>query len=51
MYKRQPLLYKENGFKKQESAENLIQELSGKTAVVESIEMCIRDSFHGDMRE
>ena len=33
-----PLLYKENGFKKQESAENLIAELSGKTAVVESIE-------------
>ena len=32
------LLYKENGFKKQESAENLIQELTGKTAVVESIE-------------
>ena len=31
-------MYKENGFKKQESAENLIQELSGKTAVVESIE-------------
>ena len=37
-YFESPLLYKENGFKKQESAENLIQELSGKTAVVESIE-------------
>ena len=35
-YFESPLLYKENGFKKQESAENLIQELSGKTAVVES---------------
>ena len=33
-----PLLYKENGFKKQESAESLITELSGKTAVVSSIE-------------
>ena len=31
-------MYKENGFKKQESAENLIAELSGKTAVVSSIE-------------
>ncbi len=37
-YFESPLLYKENGFKKQESAENLIQELTGKTAVVESIE-------------
>ena len=37
-YFESPLLYKENGFKKQESAENLIAELSGKTAVVESIE-------------
>ena len=37
-YFESPLLYKENGFKKQESAENLIRELSGKTAVVESIE-------------
>ena len=33
-----PLLYKENGFKKQESAEKLIAGLSGKTAVVSSIE-------------
>lgn len=37
-YFESPLLYKENGFKKQESAESLIQELTGKTAVVESIE-------------
>ena len=37
-YFESPLLYKENGFKKQESAENLIAELSGKTVVVESIE-------------
>ena len=37
-YFESPLSYKENGFKKQESAENLIQELTGKTAVVESIE-------------
>ena len=37
-YFESPLLYKENGFKKQESAENLITELSGKTAVVSSIE-------------
>ena len=37
-YFKSPLLYKENGFKKQESAENLIAELSGKTAVVSSIE-------------
>lgn len=37
-YFESPLLYKENGFKKQEPAENLIAELSGKTAVVESIE-------------
>ena len=37
-YFESPLLYKENGFKKQESAESLITELSGKTAVVSSIE-------------
>lgn len=37
-YFESPLLYKETGFKKQESAENLIAELSGKTAVVSSIE-------------
>lgn len=37
-YFESPLLYKENGFKKQESAENLIAELSEKTAVVSSIE-------------
>ena len=33
-----PLLYKENGFKKRESAENLIGELDGKQAVVKSLE-------------
>ncbi len=32
------LLYKENGFKKRESAENLIGELDGKQAVVKSLE-------------
>ncbi len=37
-YFESPLLYKENGFKKQEPAESLITELSGKTAVVSSIE-------------
>ena len=37
-YFESPLLYKENGFKKQESAEKLIAGLSGKTAVVSSIE-------------
>lgn len=33
-----PLLYKENGFKKQESAKQLIAELTGKQALVDSIE-------------
>ncbi len=33
-----PLLYKENGFKKQESAEKLIDEVSGKVATVLSVE-------------
>ena len=33
-----PLLYKENGFKEENSAKNLIEQLSGKTAVVEAIE-------------
>ncbi|MBO5522940.1 MAG: DNA topoisomerase III, partial [Roseburia sp.] len=37
-YFESPLLYKENGFKKQESAEKLITELTGKKAVVASIE-------------
>lgn len=37
-YFESPLLYKENGFKKQENAENLIAELNGKEAVVENIE-------------
>ena len=37
-YFESPLLYKENGFKKRESAENLIDELDGKQAVVKSLE-------------
>ena len=38
-YFESPLLYKENGFKKRESAENLIGELDGKQAVVKSLEL------------
>ena len=41
-YFESPLLYKENGFKKQESAEQLIGELTGKTAIVNSIEKGIQ---------
>ena len=41
-----PLLYKENGFKKQESAEKLIAGLSGKTAVVSSIERGLHGKRH-----
>lgn len=37
-YFESPLLYKENGFKKRESAERLIGEMTGKTAFVHSIE-------------
>lgn len=37
-YFESPLLYKENGFKKQESARQFIEELSGKQAVVSAIE-------------
>ena len=37
-YFESPLLYKKNGFKKRESAENLIGELDGKQAVVKSLE-------------
>lgn len=37
-YFESPLLYKENGFKKRESAEQLIAELSDKPAVVEAME-------------
>lgn len=33
-----PLLYKENGFKKKESAEKLISELDGKEAVIKELE-------------
>ncbi len=36
-YFNSPLLYKENGFKKKESADNLINELTGKSAIVDSI--------------
>lgn len=37
-YFESPLLYRENGFKKQESAQNLIGELNGRPAIVDSIE-------------
>ena len=37
-YFESPVLYKENGFKKQEGAEGLISELTGKKATVASIE-------------
>ena len=37
-YFESPLLYKENGFKKRESAEKLIEEMTGKRAVVVSVE-------------
>ncbi|MBQ6904434.1 MAG: type IA DNA topoisomerase, partial [Lachnospiraceae bacterium] len=37
-YHNSPLLYKENGFKKREDAEKLIEELDGKQAAVESVE-------------
>lgn len=37
-YNNSPLLYKENGFKKKESAEKLIEELSGNEAYVQSVE-------------
>lgn len=37
-YFKSPLLYKENGFKKEESAQTLIGELTGGRAVVDSVE-------------
>lgn len=37
-YFESPLLYKENGFKKEESAKTLIGELTGQRAVVDSVE-------------
>lgn len=37
-YFESPLLYKENGFKKEESAEELISALTGKTALVKTLE-------------
>ena len=37
-YFESPLLYKENGFKKQEDAQELIETLNGQEAVVEAIE-------------
>ncbi len=41
-YYESPLLYKENGFKKEESAKQLIDALSGKPAVVSSVERGIQ---------
>ncbi|MBQ8821061.1 MAG: topoisomerase C-terminal repeat-containing protein [Lachnospiraceae bacterium] len=40
-YFNSPLLYKENGFKKEESAKQLIDELTGEKAIVSSIEKSI----------
>lgn len=40
-YFESPLLYKENGFKKQEDAQKLISELTEKKAVVKSVESTI----------
>ncbi len=37
-YFESPLLYKENGFKKEESAQTLISELTGKKAVIASVD-------------
>lgn len=37
-YFNSPLLYKENGFKKKDNAEELIDSLRGKTAIIEEIE-------------
>lgn len=37
-YFESPLLYKENGFKKEESAKQLIEELTGKKAVIKTVE-------------
>lgn len=38
-YFNSPLLYKENGFKKEEDAKGLINELDGKSAIVDSVEI------------
>ena len=40
-YFNSPLLYKENGFKKEESAKQLIDELTGEKAVVASVEKAL----------
>lgn len=40
-YFENPLLYKENGFKKEEDAKKLIGELEGKEAVVKTIESTV----------
>ncbi len=40
-YFESPVLYKENGFKEQNGAEQLISELTGKTAIVDTIEQGI----------
>ncbi len=37
-YFESPLLYKENGFKKEESAKQLIEELTGKKALIKTVE-------------
>ena len=37
-YFESPLLYKENGFKKEEDAKKLLEELTGKPAVIKSLE-------------
>ena len=37
-YFESPLLYKENGFKKQEDAEKLINEMTGKRAIADTVE-------------
>lgn len=41
-YYESPLLYKENGFKKRESAKKLIGELTGQAAVVEALERSVQ---------
>ena len=43
-YFESPLLYKENGFKKEESAQTLIAELKGQEALIDSVETGTRKS-------
>ena len=40
-YFNSPKLYKENGFKKREDAEQLIEQLTGKEAIVENVEKTV----------